>query len=88
MPVTRERLTSQQIATMKHLAVCCGNNTLVTLTRHQRQSVTPLWRRGLVEVWQRFIPDEGSRGPFYRPTQSGWRLIEAILRAAPGREAA
>lgn len=79
MPVTRERLTNQQVAVLKHLAACCGNGTLVTLTRSHRAVTPPLWRRGLVEVWQKIVPDEGSRGPFYRPTQHGWRLIDAIL---------
>lgn len=79
--MTFERLTNQQIATMKHLAACCSNGTLVTLTRDQRSVATPLWRRGLVEIWQRIVPDEGSRGPFYRPTTHGWRLIESLLRS-------
>lgn len=75
----RERLSNQQIEALKHLAICCGNGTMVTLTRAHRAVTTPLWRRGLVEVWQKVVPDEGSRGPFYRPTHHGWRLIDAII---------
>ncbi len=86
--MTRERLTTIQIATMKHLAVCCADGTLVTLTRHQRTATTQLWRRGLIEVWQRLVPDEGVRGPFYRPTRSGWALIEAIINSPTTKGAA
>lgn len=77
--MTKERLSNRQIATLKHLAICCANGGQVTLTRDQREAMTPLWRRGVVEVWHRAVPDEGSRGPFYRPSQIGWRLISAII---------
>lgn len=77
--MSAERLSNRQIATLKHLAICCGNGGQVTLTRDQREAMAPLWRRGLIEVWHRTIPDEGSRGPFYRPTTVGWNLINSIL---------
>jgi hypothetical protein len=79
MPVTKERLSNRQIATLKHLAICCANGTLVTLTRDQREAMTPLWRRELIEIWYRQMPGEPSRGPFYRPTEFGWHLVRAIL---------
>jgi hypothetical protein len=79
--VTRERLSNRQIATLKRLAVCCARGGLVTLTRPEREAMQPLWRRGVVEMWFRCVPDEGStRIPFFRPTDAGWRLIEAIFR--------
>lgn len=77
-----ERLSNRQIATLKHLAICCGNGGQVTLTRDQREAMAPLWRRGLIEVWHRVVPDEGSRGPFYRPTPHGWILINSILSSS------
>jgi hypothetical protein len=85
-----ERLSNRQIATLKHLAICCANGGQVTLTRDQREAMAPLWRRGLVEIWFRCVPDEGStRSPFFRPSASGWHLIKAILAATrPAREAA
>lgn len=74
-----DRLSQRQIATMKILAVCCSSGNQIALTRDQREAMAPLWRKGIVEVWYRNVPDEGSRGPFYRPSESGWRLINAIF---------
>lgn len=89
--MSEQRLSNRQIATLKHLAICCANGGQVTLTRDQREAMQPLWRRGLVEMWFRCIPDEGSqRLPFFRPTGHGWRLIQSILAAGcrTDREAA
>lgn len=85
-----QRLSNRQIATLKHLAICCANGGLVTLTRDQREAMVPLWRRGVVEIWVRCVPDEGStRSPFFRPSAAGWLLINSILAAArPARTAA
>ncbi len=88
MPLSAERLSNRQIATLKRLAICCGNGGQVTLRRDQREAIAPLWRREIVEIWYRTIPDEGSRGPFYRPTERGWALIRAILAAPDKRKAA
>jgi hypothetical protein len=83
------RLSNRQIVTLKQLAVCCGNGGQVTLTRDQRESMVPLWRRELIEIWYRQIPGERQRGPFFRPTEFGWHLIRSILAAAePTRSAA
>jgi hypothetical protein len=80
--LSNERLSNRQIATLKHLAICCANGGQVTLTRDQREAMGPLWRRGIVEIWFRCVPDEGStRSPFFRPTVSGWNLIRSILAA-------
>lgn len=78
-----ERLSNRQIATLKQLAVTCSAGGQSTLTRDQREAMLPLWRRGIVEIWFRCIPDEGSqRTPFFKPTASGWILINSILAAA------
>lgn len=79
MSVTKQRLSNRQIATLKHLAVCCQNGGLVTLTRDQREAMVPLWRRDLVEIWNRSVPGEQPRGPFFRPSEAGWHLINAII---------
>jgi hypothetical protein len=82
MSLKGERLSNRQIATLKHLAICCGNGGHVTLTRDQREAMQPLWRRGLVEIWHRCVPDEGStRSSFFRSSATGWNLITAILSA-------
>lgn len=83
--MTQQRLSNRQIATLKHLAVCCADGGQITLTRDQREAMTPLWRRELIEIWYRQLPGE-SRGPFYRPTNSGWHLIRAIIAGRPRQE--
>jgi hypothetical protein len=84
-----ERLSNRQIATLKQLAVCCYEGGQISLTRVQREAMQPLWRRGLVEIWFRCVPDEGmQRSPFFRPSASGWILINAILAAARPKRAA
>ena len=89
MFVTTERLSNRQIATLKQLASGCARNAPAALTRDQREAMQPLWRRGLVEMWFRCIPDEGSqRTPFFRPTAQGWNLIHAILAATDRKAAA
>lgn len=84
----KERLSERQIATLRKLAICCSNGGQITLIREQREAMAPLWRRGIVEIWHRMVPDEGSRGPFYRPTEHGWMLIAAIQRGGDQRRAA
>ncbi len=74
-----QRLSNRQIATLKHLAICCAENNQVTLTRDQREAMVPLWRRELIEIWYRHVPGVRPRGPFFRPTSSGWHLIRAII---------
>lgn len=74
-----ERLSNRQIATLKQLAVCCSAGGQSTLTRDQREAMVPLWRHELIEIWYRHFPGERPRGPFFRPTESGWHLIRAIL---------
>lgn len=82
MSLKGERLSNRQIATLKHLAICCANGGQVTLTRDQREAMVPLWRRDLIEIWNRLVPGESPRGPFFRPTASGWNLITSILEAS------
>lgn len=77
-----DRLSNRQIATLKHLAICCANGGQVTLTRDQREAMVPLWRRELIEIWNRQVPGESPRGPFFRPTQGGWNLIASTLQAS------
>jgi hypothetical protein len=84
--VTDQRLSNRQIATLKHLAICCGNGGSVTLTRDQREVMVPLWRRQLIEIWYRHFPGERPRGPFFRPTDFGWSLIRSILAADQNSE--
>lgn len=78
--MAEQRLSQRQIATLKELAILCEKGALVTLSREQREAMGPLWRRGIVEMWFRCMPDEGTvRSPFFRPSRSGLALISAIL---------
>lgn len=86
--MTQQRLSERQIKTLKQLAVTCSAGGMSTLTRDQREAMTPLWRRHLVEIWYRHVPGERPRGPFFRPTDMGWALIQSILAGGESRKAA
>lgn len=75
------RLSNRQIATLKHLAICCAAGGQVTLTRDQREAMVPLWRRAIVEIWYRHFPGERPRGPFFRLSEQGAVLIQSLLAA-------
>lgn len=81
MRLSSDRLSNRQIATLRHLAICCANGGQVTLTRDQREAMTPLWRKSIVEIWYRYFPGERPRGPFFRLTDRGTALINSILAA-------
>jgi hypothetical protein len=83
---SRPRLSERQIQTLKQLAITCGNGGQVTLTRDQREAMTPLWRRHLIEIWYRHLPGERPRGPFFKPTDMGWALIRSIFTAQDPRK--
>lgn len=71
-----ERLSNRQIRVLKQLAVCCSGGSPAGLTRPQREAILPLWRRGLIELWFRYLPDEGQAGvPFFRPSEPGHIVI-------------
>ena len=74
-----DRLTPGQLRLIKHLARYCGVGGQVTLNYRLCLSVPPLWRRGLVAVWYRQVPEAGIRGPFYGLTLDGQRLASAIF---------
>jgi hypothetical protein len=54
-----------------------------TLSRWQRRLVVELWRRDLVHVWYRQVPEAGPslQGPYFTLSIAGFRL--ASLFAAP-----
>lgn len=78
-----ERLSNRQIFTLKQLVICTANGRPATLTRDQREAMVPLWRRGLVEMWFKHVPDAPtSRGPYFSLTDRGTALTLAILASA------
>jgi hypothetical protein len=82
----RPRLSERQIETLKQLAVTCAAGGMSTLTAPQREAMTPLWRRNLIEIWNRSMPGERPRGPFFRPTDMGWALIRSIYAGGEKRK--
>lgn len=77
-----DRLSNRQIETLKLMAVCGARGDPIRLTMDQREAMTPLWRRLLVEIWWRRSPtDRSLQGPFFRLTEPGRTLILSILNA-------
>jgi hypothetical protein len=82
MSLSFDRLSNRQIATLKQLAICCAKGDPIRLTRDQREAMTPLWRKDIVEIWwKRSASERALIGPFFRPTERGLALIHAILAA-------
>lgn len=67
-----QRLSNRQIATLKHLAICCGNGGQVTLTRDQREAMQPLWRRGAAIALAESVSAADPRG---------WTMTRAAVLA-------
>lgn len=76
-----DRLTPGQMRVMKDLALRCGMGGLVTLKYRQRLCVPALWRRGLVEIYYRQVPDGAptNRGPFFGLSLDGKRLAYSLM---------
>lgn len=84
-----DRLSRSQIVLLRSLFRRSGGRP-ISIERWQRGPSVPLWRRGIVEIWYRQVPDEGSQGPYFSLTISGARLASAFLpapRGLPGAEA-
>lgn len=79
----RERLSNLQIIILRSLLKRGADVRPVSLQTWMRRATVHLWRRGLIEVWYRQVPDHGSRGPFYSLTIVGARLAEQFLHTAP-----
>jgi hypothetical protein len=74
------RLTGAEIGILRSLFTR-SNGVPVTLLRRDRALVVPLWRRRLLDVWTRYVPDDGGLGPYYALTLAGQRLASHF--AAP-----
>jgi hypothetical protein len=58
-----------------------GGGRAVAIARYLQGVAATLWRRDLVEIWYRQVPDEqpSMRGPFYTLSLSGWNLASRFL---------
>lgn len=74
------RLTGSEIGILRSL-IARSNGVPVTLQRWQRPLIVPLWRRRLVDVWTRYVPDDGGQGPYFALTLAGQHLASHF--AAP-----
>lgn len=79
--MTAPRLTRGEISVLRSLVRRSGIGRPVSLNRIERRHAVPLWRRSLIEVWSRYVPEFGSQGPYFSLTVAGHRL--ASLFAAP-----
>jgi hypothetical protein len=85
-----ERLTPGQLYVVKDLFRRGGPGCPVTMPFSRRRPIPGLWRRGIVQVWHRQVPDDapGVRGPFYSLSLDGRRLAAAIFHPLNRSEAA
>ncbi len=79
----RERLTDKQIMLLRFLAKRGAQIRAVTLARWQRVIAVALWRRGLIEMWWRTVPDDTMQGPYFGLTIVGARVASSFLNPAP-----
>jgi hypothetical protein len=76
----RRRLTGPEIGILRSI-FARSNGVPVTLTRRERVLVAPLWRRRLLDVWTRYVPEDGGHGPYFALTLAGQHLASHF--AAP-----
>lgn len=86
----RSKLSAREIWLLLFIYERCGLCGRTTLKPHLRPWVVGLWRRHLVEIWFRCVPDEGiSHGPFFNLTVDGHHLASTTALAretAQGRK--
>jgi hypothetical protein len=80
---TRERLTNSQIILLRSLIKRGASIRAVTIAQWQRVVALPLWRRGLIDMWWRGVPDDSMRGPYFGLTIVGARLASEFVNPAP-----
>ena len=75
------RLPPSQVRVLKHLALYCGMGGNILLPKALRRAVPGLWRRGLIEVWYRQVPDQSPslNGPFFGLSLDGRRMVSLIF---------
>jgi len=75
----RERLNRRQIMLLKTLARH-GGHRAIAIARYLQDIAATMWRRELVEIWYRQVPEQPSlRGPFYALSLAGWKLASSFL---------
>lgn len=81
-----EKLSAREIWLLLFMYERCGLCGRTTLKPQLREWSVGLWRRHLVEIWFRCVPDEGvNHGPYFNLTVDGHHLAAAILAARANR---
>lgn len=75
----RERLTNSQIVLLRYLVMRGAQLRAITLARWQRVVALPLWRRELIDMWWRTVPDQTMQGPYFGLTIAGTRLAHEFV---------
>jgi hypothetical protein len=82
----RPALTNREIALLLHLMQRVGLSGRMSLPPARRVHVVALWRRHLIEVWYRCVPDEGnSNGPYFNLTVDGYQLAASLQASRDDR---
>jgi hypothetical protein len=81
----RPKLDNRQIWLLLFIEKQCGLTGRTKLSRKHREICVPLWRRELVEIWWRNVPDDRPRGPYFSLTAAGYQLACALLSAREER---
>lgn len=79
----RERFTNSQIVLLRSLMKRGASIRAVTVVQWQRVIALPLWRRGLIDMWWRSVPDDSMQGPYFGLTIVGARLAAEFVNPAP-----
>jgi hypothetical protein len=81
----RPKLDNRQIWLLLLIEKQCGLTGRTRLSQKQRELVVSLWRRELVEIWWRKVPDDRPIGPYFSLTASGYQLACSILASRDER---
>lgn len=75
----RTRLSAQEITVLLYMLERCALTGRITIPPKRRAGVNTLWRRYLVDIWYRCVPDEGvAHGPYFNLTADGYQIACAI----------
>ncbi len=78
------RLHAGEIAVLRSLFKrATPSSSPISLSLRERKAIAYLWRRRLVDVWFRHVPDcvPNTQGPYFALTIAGFRMAAAF--AAP-----
>jgi len=83
----KERLTNSQIVILRSVFKRSGGRPVILERSWQRDFMSSLLRRGLIEIWYKQLmgDDSALRGPFLTLSIAGDRLASVLFNRAPQR---